>query len=222
MWTVEELERLGEICARHDLLVLSDEIHMDLVYRGHRHVPFASLSPALADRTITCVAPSKTFNLAGLRCSFAIAQDGDLRRRLPAGEGKEFADVNILGQVAALAAYRDGAEWLAQALAYLEANRDHLTAFARTQLPGVTVTSAEGTYLAWLDCRAAALDGSPYRFFLERARVGLQDGSWFGDGGEGFARLNFGCPRRVLDEALLRMEGALDAAGVGGAAAASL
>jgi cystathionine beta-lyase len=205
-----ELERLAEICLRHDLFICSDEIHADLVFSGFAHIPIASLSPEVAARSITLVAPSKTFNLAGLRCSFAIAQDQSLRRGLQAGEGKDFADVNLLGQVAALAAYRHGQEWLEQVLAYLEANRNHLTAFVKAEMPGVRTFPAEATYLAWLDCRHAGLSGSPYQFFLERARVGLQDGVWFGGGGEGFVRLNFGCPRRTLDDALARMKAALD------------
>jgi cystathionine beta-lyase len=205
-----ELERLAEICLRHDVLICSDEIHADLLFSGFAHTPIASLAPEIAARTITLVAPSKTFNLAGLRCSFAIAQDAGLRRALQPAEEKEFAEVNVLGQVAALAAYRDGQEWLDRLLRYLEANRDRVTSFVRGELEGVAVRPAEATYLAWLDCRRAGIEGSPYRFFLERARVGLQDGAWFGPGGEGFVRLNFGCPRSVLDEALARMKRALE------------
>jgi cystathionine beta-lyase len=211
-----ELERLAEICLRHDLVICSDEIHADLLFPGFAHTPIASLSPEVAARTITLVAPSKTFNLAGLRCSFAIAQDAGLRRALQAGEGKEFSDVNLLGQVAALAAYRDGQDWLDQLLRYLEANRNHLTAFVRDELRGIAVAPAEATYLAWLDCRRAGITGSPYRFFLEHARVGLQDGAWFGAGGEGFVRLNFGCPRPVLHEALARIKTALCESRAGG------
>jgi cystathionine beta-lyase len=206
-----ELERLAEICLRHGLLICSDEIHCDVLFSGFTHIPIASLSPEVAARTITLVAPSKTFNLAGLRCSFAIAQDAGLRRALQAGEGKEFADVNLLGQVAALAAYRDGQDWLGQVLRYLEANRDYLTAFVRDHLEGVAVRPAEATYLGWLDCRRAGITGNPYQFFLEHARVGLQDGAWFAAGGEGFVRLNFGCPRSVLHDALTRMQAALEA-----------
>jgi cysteine-S-conjugate beta-lyase len=205
-----ELERLAEVCLRHDLIICSDEIHADLVFSGFAHTPIASLSPEVAARTITLIAPSKTFNLAGLRCSFAIVQNAGLRRAIRVGEGKEFSDVNTLGQVAALAAYRDGQEWLGQLLGYLQANRDHVTTFVREHLKGIAATPAEATYLAWLDCRGAAIMGSPYQFFLDRAGVGLQDGAWFGPGGEGFVRLNFGCPRAVLDEALTRMKAALE------------
>ncbi|MGE5361182.1 MAG: MalY/PatB family protein [Bacteroidales bacterium] len=205
-----ELERLADACLRHNLLICSDEIHADLVFSGFAHTPIASLSQEVAARTITLIAPSKTFNLAGLRCSFAIVQDPGLRRAIRVGEGREFSEVNVLGQVAALAAYRAGQDWLDQLLRYLEANRDRVTSFVREELPGTGTTPVEATYLAWLDCRAAGIQGSPYEFFLERGRVGLQDGAWFGPGGEGFVRLNFGCPRAVLEEALMRMKRAFE------------
>jgi len=205
----EELERLAAACLRRNVLICSDEIHCDLIYPGHRHVPIAALDAEVARRSVTLMAPSKTFNVPGLRCSFAIVPDPSLRTRL-SGESHDFSEVNNFGLVAALAAYRDGQEWLDQVLAYLLANRDFVVDFVRRELRGVETVAPEGTYLAWMDCRGAGLGIHPGRFFLERARVALHEGAWFGTRGEGFARLNFGCTRATLAEALQRMKAALD------------
>jgi len=205
----DELERMAEICLRHNVVICSDEIHCDLIFSGQRHYPTASLSPEIAQSTITLMAPSKTYNIAGLDCSFAVIQNPDLRRRFHAAGKGLVGHVNLMGLVAALAAYQDGQDWLNQALTYLEANRDHLCQAVNQELPGVRVASPEGTYLAWLDCRGAGIAGSPHRFFLDKARVAMNDGAAFGKGGEGFVRLNFGCPRSMLDEALARMKHAL-------------
>jgi cysteine-S-conjugate beta-lyase len=158
------------------------------------------------------MAPSKTFNVAGLRCSMAIVPDEGLRRRLQEEKTRHFAAVNTLGIVAALAAYRDGQEWLDQLLTYLLANRDLVVGFVRREFPGMQVIAPEATYLAWIDCRESGMPGNAFRFFLEHARVALQDGAEFGPGGEGFVRLNFGCPRATLLQALERMKAALAAA----------
>ena len=205
----DELEHIAEICLRHDILICSDEIHCDLVFSGHQHIPIAALDPAIAMRTITLMAPSKTFNIAGLQCAFAIIQNATLRRYFRSARAGLVPYVNIMGFVAALAAYRDGQPWLSKVLAYLEANRDFLLEYANNHLPGIRMYPPEATMLAWLDCRAASIPGNPYQFFLERARVALNDGAAFGMGGEGFVRLNFGCPRKVLAEALERMRQAL-------------
>ena len=202
-----DLERLAAICLRRDILICSDEIHCDLVFEGHRHVPIASLDLEVARRSVTLMAPSKTFNVPGLRCSFVIIPDPDLRRRF-GGDG-DFSEINIMGLVAALSAYRDGQEWLDQLLAYLQANRDFVADYVRRELPGIEMVAPEATYLAWMDCRRSGITGSPQEFFLERARVALHDGAWFGTRGEGFVRLNFGCPRSALAEALERMKAAL-------------
>jgi cystathionine beta-lyase len=205
-----ELERLAEVCLRHDVLICSDEIHCDVVYRGHRHVPIASLSPEVAAHTITLFAPSKTFNIAGLCCSVGVVQNPDLRARLEQARAGLVADVSVLGYTAGLAAYRDGQAWLDGLLEYLEGNRDTVVEYVAAHLPGITCQRPEGTFLAWLDCRGLPLPGGPYRFFLERARVALGDGVPFGAEGEGFVRLNFGCPRATLLEALERMRCALE------------
>jgi cystathionine beta-lyase len=152
------------------------------------------------------MAPSKTFNIAGLQCSFAIIQNAELRKKFSqAGRGLVHG-VNVLGLVAALAAFRDGQEWLEQLLVYLEGNRDYLATYVKNELPGIHMGMPQGTYLAWLDCREVGIPGSPAEFFHEKARVGLNDGVTFGQGGDGFVRLNFGCPRSVLTAALERMK----------------
>jgi cystathionine beta-lyase len=205
----DELTRMAEICLRHGITICSDEIHCDLLFPGHTHIPIATLSPEVAANTITLMAPSKTFNIAGLDCSFAIVQDPSLRRRYQHAHRGLISGVNVLGWTAALAAYRAGQEWLTQVLAYLEANRNFLADFVKNELPGIQMTPLEGTYLAWLDCRNLKLDTSPYEFFLAQAKVALNDGATFGPGGEGFVRLNLGCSRDTLFEALGRMKAAL-------------
>lgn len=204
-----ELEQMAEICLRNGLVICSDEIHCDLVYQGHQHIPIASLDPEIADNTITLMAPSKTFNLAGLQFSFAIIQNPELRRAYVGASKGLVSWVNALGWVAGLAAYCHGQEWLDQLLVYLQANRDHLYEFVQDELPGVSMAIPQGTYLAWLDCRGAGIEGNLAKFFLHEARVALSDGSDFGNGGAGFVRLNFGCPRSLLVEALQRMKKAL-------------
>lgn len=206
----EELMGMAEVCLRHDLLICSDDIHCDLVFRGHPHLPIASLAREVAERTITLMAPSKTFNIAGLHFGVAIIENAELRKRFEEARRGLVPTPDVLSCTAALAAYREGQPWLDQVLAYLEANRDYLVEYVRANLPGIRVTVPEGTYLAWLDCRGAALPTCPQQFFLERAQVALNDGAWFGRGGEGFVRLNFGCPRSILVEALERMRKALE------------
>lgn len=205
----EELERMAEICLRHDMVICSDEIHCDLVFAGHQHIPIASLAPEIGERTITLMAPSKTYNIAGLKCSVAIIENAELREKFNAARAGLVGGVNVLGYTAALAAYRDGQAWLEEVLRYLEANRDFLLRYVSERLPGITMVSPEGTFLGWLDCRQAGIPGNPHEFFLREAKVALNDGATFGRGGEGFVRLNFACPRSTLLEALNKMEKAL-------------
>jgi cystathionine beta-lyase len=205
-----ELEGMAEVCLRRDVLIIADEIHCDLLHDGRQHVPIASLSPDVERRTITLMAPSKTFNLPGLKCAVAIIPDAALRERFAAAASDLVAKINVLGHAGAVAAYREGDAWLEALLAYLGANRDFLVRQVRTTLPGVAVAPPEATYLAWLDCRnAGAAARDPYTFFLERAKVALNDGATFGPGGAGFVRLNFACPRALLAEGLERMRAAL-------------
>ena len=209
VFEMAELERLAEICLRHGVVICSDEIHCDFIYQGHRHVPIASLAPGIAARTITLLAPSKTYNIAGLSCSVAVVQDPELRARLQqAGKGL-VPHIGVLGYAAALAAYRDSQDWLDELLVYLEENRDYVLGYVAAHMPGIRCYRPEGTFLAWLDCRATGIPGNPSQFFVECARVALNDGATFGPGGEGFVRLNFGCPRETLTQALDRMRTAL-------------
>lgn len=200
-----ELERIAEIALAHDLIICSDEIHAGLVLdRDRRHIPIASLSPEIASRTITLHAPSKTFNIPGLGCSSAVISDPALRRIFRRAMGRLVPHVNLLGYTATLAAYRHGGEWHRELLAYLQGNRD-LVESAIGALPGLSTTHVEATYLSWIDARGTGLD-DPTRFF-EAAGVGLSDGGEFD--GTGFVRLNFGCPRALLETALQRMRDAL-------------
>ncbi|HYK88962.1 MAG TPA: PatB family C-S lyase [Acidobacteriota bacterium] len=205
----KELEGLAEVCLRRGAIICSDEIHCDLVFEGLQHVPIASLGSEVARRSITLMAPSKTYNIAGLHCSFAVIPDRELRGKILGGETAYFPEVNALGMAAALAAYRDGQEWLDQILQYLEANRELVVQFIRREMPGIEAVCPEATYLAWIDCRKSAISAGPYRHFLDKAKVALSDGARFGRGGEGFVRLNFGCPRSTLLEALERMKSSL-------------
>ena len=211
VYTRPELQRFAEICLRRNLMIISDEIHCDLVYTGHEHTPMASLGPDVAARTITMMAPSKTFNQAGLKASVGIVTDPALRERFQAAR-KDMVQptANVLGYTAMVAAYRDGGPWLEALLRYLEANRNYLADYVARELPGITMRKPEGTYLAWLDCRGAGLT-DPFTFFLDRAKVAFNDGKNFGTAGDGFVRLNFGTPRALLTEGVERMRKALAA-----------
>jgi cysteine-S-conjugate beta-lyase len=208
-FTCHELSQMAEVCLRRGVRICSDEIHCDLVFSGARHVPIASLAPEITAQTITLMAPSKTFNIPGLGYSLAIIENPELRKAFKAAMKDIVPHVNALGYAAALAAYSEGEPWLEACLRYLEANRDYLAGKIAADLPGVTMTVPEATYLAWLDCRAAQLPQTPQAFFLKQARVALNDGASFGAGGEGFARLNFACPRQTLGQALSLMSEAL-------------
>jgi cystathionine beta-lyase len=210
VYTRAELGRLAEICLRRRLAIIADEVHCDLVYSGHHHVPIASLSPEIADRTITLMSPSKTFNLAGLKASVAVVTNRTLREQFLAARADMVQIGNVLGYTAMVAAYREGGPWHEALLRYLEANRDYLAEYVERSLPGVTLATPEGTYLAWLDCRATGIS-DPWTFFLQRAKVALNNGRLFGPPGAGFVRLNFGTLRALLTEGLERMRRALDA-----------
>lgn len=203
-----ELALIAEICLARGLIICSDEIHCDLVFKGHQHTPIASLDPEVANSTITFIAPSKTFNLAGLQCAFAIIQNANLRRRFQSAREGLTPWVNAAGVIGAQAAYQKCQFWLDELLVYLEANRDFLRDFVQRELPAMKITVPEGTYLAWLDCRSFGWQ-DPYEFILNNARVALSDGASFGPGGKGFLRLNFACPRATLVEALNRIRSTL-------------
>ena len=202
VWSRAEQLALADLIERHDLMVCSDEIHAGLVLdNGKTHIPFATLTPELARRTITLLAPSKTYNIPGLGCSFAVIPDAGLRRVFKGVMDGIVPHVNLLGYAAALAAYRDGEPWRQALLAYLRQNRD-LVLEAIQAVPGLKTWPVEATYLAWIDARGLGV-ADPASLF-EQAGVGLSDGTPFG--APGFVRLNFGCPRSLLQLALERMQ----------------
>ncbi|CAH0277844.1 Cystathionine beta-lyase PatB [Pseudomonas koreensis] len=204
----EELQAVADICAAQDAWIISDEIHAELCFDGRVHIPTASLSPEISKRTITLMSASKAYNIAGLKTSFMIIQDAALRERVNHARCGMVDSVNPLGMEATRVAYSEAGPWLAELKIYLQANRDWLVNAVRTRLPGVTINVPQGTYLAWLDCTALDLP-DPQRFFLEQGKVGLSAGLDFGDQHQQFVRLNFGCPRALLEEGIARMERAL-------------
>jgi cysteine-S-conjugate beta-lyase len=204
MFTRSELESLAEVVLERDLWVISDEVHADLALDGS-HVPFASISPEVAQRTITVYGATKAFNLAGLGVSFVISQNAELLARAKAQRTHLLPGPNVLGQVAALAAYRQADPWREAALDYIRANRDHLLQRLRDEAPTVKAHPAQGTYLMWLDFRDTGLGDDPAAALLSLGRVALNPGVDFGSGGAGFARLNLATSRRTLDAAIDRI-----------------
>lgn len=205
----EELEGIAEVALARDLVVVSDEIHADLVFPGSRHIPFASLSPEIEARTLTLTSASKPFNIAGLRCAVAIFGSDELQQRFLGCPRHLRGGLGSFGIAATEVAWRHCQPWLDDVLAYLAANRQLVADFTAAQLPGVRHFRPEATYLAWLDCREIGLEPSPYQFFLSRAKLALSDGAAFGSPGRGFVRLNFATSRRILSQALERMAEAL-------------
>lgn len=214
VYTKEELARMVEICAREDILICSDEIHSELLLGGAKHTPLATLSPEAAQRTVTLVAASKTFNVAGLFVGFAIIQNKEIREKFKAELEKLTFHTNSLGHIASQVAFSgmcDG--WLDELLAYLTANRDFVVEYVKENLPGVRVSKPKATFLAWLDFNDLVEQGRvmmPLQdFFVEKGKVGFNEGASFGPGGEGFVRLNFGCPRETLLDGLERVRKAI-------------
>jgi len=205
VYTRQELHAMAEICLRHNMVICSDEIHSDLVYPGASHVPIASIDAEIANQTVTLIAPSKTYNIAGLECSALICTNAELREKIQHARRGLLGGVNALGMIAGAAAYREGDDWLREVMAVLESNRDFLMGYLAEKLPAIKMIQPEATYLAWLDCRELNLPVSPAKYFLEHARVAVNAGEDFGKPGEGFVRLNFGCTRSTLLEALERM-----------------
>jgi cystathionine beta-lyase len=208
-----QLQAMAETCLRHDAIICSDEIHAELLLGSTRHTPTAALDPAIAERTVTLISPSKSFNLPGLGCGIAIVTNKELRDRLQKAGAGIVPHVNAMGLAAARAAFSECDDWLDGLRAYLTANRDFYLQYVRERIPQLRTTVPEATYLAWLDCRDAGIEGDPYTFFLKEARVALMHGPAFGAGGKGFVRLNFGCPRSLLEEGLDRMRLALERVG---------
>ena len=204
-----ELERQAAICLENNVLIVADEIHSDLILEG-QHMPIATLSDEVAQNTLTMIAPSKTYNLAGMACSVLIAQNEEIRATVSNALGSISAHVNIMGYEAAYGAYSGGDEWLRQLLRYLKANRDFAINFIREQMPRVKTTIPQATYLLWLDMRGLPIDGDVAAFCREQAAVAPTGGDFFGSAGQGFVRLNFGCPRSVLEDGLTRLKAAID------------
>ena len=205
----DELEALAELAIERDLVVVADEIHADIVYPGFRHIPFASLGPEAQARTVTMTSATKSFNIAGLRCAVVLFGSDRLAERFNAWPERIRGAVSSFGMEATRIAWTECDEWLEALLAHLEGNRDFLHAFVAERLPGMRMELPAATYLGWLDCREFGLEPDPYRWFLDRARVGFNDGRDFGDGGEGHVRINFATSRAILTQVLERMEEAL-------------
>ncbi|MFI2414771.1 MalY/PatB family protein [Streptomyces sp. NPDC018947] len=208
VWTEDELRTMGEICARHGVLVVSDEIHQDLVLDpGRKHIPFASLGERFARNSITCTAPSKTFNLPGLQSANVFVPDPRLRAELARQYERNMMPlVNVLGMVAAEAAYTHGEPWLEDLLTYLRANHAHFARTVNSATSKVRVLPADSLYLAWMDCRGLGMDAESLNtFMLTKARLWLDKGQKFGIEGHGYMRVNLGCPRSTVDEAIGRL-----------------
>ena len=211
VWTREELVKITEICLRHNLLILSDEIHCDLVLPGYTHVPVASLTPETAERTVTCIAPSKTFNLAGMSTSSIIIANPALRKEFrKITDSLHISNGNIFGTVASEAAYTSGDQWLDELLTYIDGNIEFTVDYLGKMLPEIIPSVTEATYMIWLDCRKLGMKGSELmNFFVNRAGIGMNEGSSFGPGGEGFMRMNVATTRAVLNRALENIERAV-------------
>ncbi|MFY4775448.1 MalY/PatB family protein [Metabacillus sp. RGM 3146] len=211
-WTKEELQKIGDLCIKYEVIIVSDEIHSDLMLRGKIHVPFASLGNSFSNQCITCIAPSKTFNLAGLQASAIIAENKELREKITTVQQQQgIGGLNALGITAMKAAYEQGDQWLEQLLLYLEENADILTSFIEARLPNVKVIRPDASYLIWLDCRELNLTEQELtRKLLYDGKIALEPGSKYGHGGHGFIRMNIGCPKSTLNEGLLRLEKALN------------
>jgi cystathionine beta-lyase len=205
-WTREELEWIGAKSLEHKVIVVSDEIHCDLVFEPHHHIPLATLSEEIAQNTITCIAPSKTFNLAGLFTSSIIIPNDSLRRKFKIAEGRVHLSANIFGITAAEAAYRQGDEWLSQLMHYLQANVDLVKDFLAVKIPEISVSPTEATYMLWLDFRKFGIAAPEMKnLLIEKAGLGFVEGPAFGPGGEGFQRVNIACPRVILEMAMERI-----------------
>jgi cystathionine beta-lyase len=211
VWTPEELFRLTEICLQNKILILSDEIHSDLVLPGYTHTPLASLSERIADITITFMAPSKTFNLAGLSTSSVIISNQVLRKSFNRiVENLHVGNGNIFGTIASIAAYSHGEEWLEALLDYIDRNIDFVVDYCSKMIPEIIPVMPEATYMIWLDCRKFGMTGKDLQnFFVRRAGIGMNEGSTFGPGGEGFMRMNLGTSHKTVIQAMEQIEKAV-------------
>ena len=212
VWEPEELRKMAELCVESGTLLVSDEIHSDLIFHGKRHTPTASLSPEIAANTITCISATKTFNLAGLQASTTIFPNKDMKRAFEEFWGRmDIRRNNAFSCVAMEAAYREGEEWLDQLLPYISGNFDYICDFCAKNIPQIKPNRPDATYLMWLDCRALSMTNEELRdFFIHKAKLGLNEGYTFGHSLAGFMRLNAACPRSTLEKAMRQLKAAVD------------
>ena len=210
-WDRDTLCRLAEFCHSRGIIVISDEIHSDMALWDNRHIPFASVSPEAAACSITFGAPSKTFNIAGIVSSYAIVPDAGLRERFYGWlQANELNEPTIFSPIATVAAFTQGDEWRRAMLSYVQDNIDYVIDYCREHLPAIRPLRPQASFLIWLDCRGLGLDHDALvDLFVNKARLALNDGEMFGPGGRGFMRLNVGCPRAILTEALTRLTEAI-------------
>lgn len=212
VWTKEELETLADVCAEDNVIVFSDEIHADLTLPPHQHVPFAMISEHARNNSVTFMAPSKAFNMPGMAASHTVIYNEGLRKRFVAYlDAGELDMGHVLAYPAVEAAYTQGDEWLEQCLAYVQANIDYVEAYLQENLPAIQAMRPQASYLVWLDCRKLGLSQEALvDFFVSGARLALNDGAMFGKEGEGFMRMNVGCPRSILEQAMKQLKEAYD------------
>ncbi len=211
VWSREELTKMAELCQKHNVIIVSDEIHSDLVYSSHTHTPVAAIDESYREMTITLIAPSKTFNLAGLQASAMITPNKEFRDKIADVHKKQgFFTLNTFGITGMEAAYRYGEKWLENIMDYLSENVKITKSFLEENLPDLHLVEPEGTYLLWIDCNKLGLsDDELKERLLERGKLGLEPGPKYGKGGEGFVRMNIACPREVLMDGLERLAKAL-------------
>jgi len=212
VWTKEELTRLGTICIKYHVIVVSDEIHADFTYQGHKHTIFSSIAPDILNSTILCTAPSKTFNLAGLQVSNIFIANKKIREKLEEEINRSgYSQLNTMGLIACQAAYEQGAPWLDELIAYLEGNLMFINNFLKDRLPQIKLVEPQGTYLVWLDFRAMNISEKDLEeLIVNRAKLWLDHGTMFGSEGKGFQRINIACPRAILEKAFLQLENAVN------------
>lgn len=207
VWTRDELTKMADLCVKYDVLIISDDIHCDLVFSSHTHTPIASLSKEISQQTITCMSPSKTFNLAGLQASYIVTENKERRERLAEFFAKQgISQLNTIGNMTLEAAYRHGSIWLDQLLSVLEGHKEYVTNRLETETNGLKVVRAEGTYLLWVDCSSLHLTAEElHTFMVEQAKVGLNAGYTYGDEGAPYVRINIACPKDTLVEGINRI-----------------
>jgi cystathionine beta-lyase len=212
VWTLDELTRIGQLCVKYNVLIISDEIHSDLIFKPNRHIYFASISEEFADRTVTFIAPSKTFNIAGLSSSIIYADNMDLCKKIGAYiRNLGISGGTIFGDIALETAYANGDEWLEQLINYLDENCEYVVNYLRTNIPQITTRKPEGTYLMWLDCSRLKMTAAQTQDFLvSKAGLAMNPGRMFGDEGEQFVRLNVATQRSVLVQAMENLRKAME------------